>query len=130
MNLYFKFVKITFTSYDIAWLLFVISQIILAITLIYSKKSHTIAEASSLAKIDFLDSVKTELSLNTSNTTIINTNTPNIKIKKKNKKADVGHRMDPDAIWVIRQISSKRFASVTELGENKRLTDLRVKEGE
>lgn len=85
-NLYirFKFVKITFTSYDIAWLLFVISQIILAITLIYSKKSHTIAEASSLAKIDFLDSVKSELSLNTSNTTIINTNTPNIKIKKKN----------------------------------------------
>ena len=38
--------------------------------------------------------------------------------KKKNKKADVGHRMDPDAIWVIREISSKRFASVTELGEN------------
>ena len=38
--------------------------------------------------------------------------------KKKNKKADVGHTIDPDAIWVIREISSKRFASVTELGEN------------
>ena len=37
--------------------------------------------------------------------------------KKKNKSVDTRHKMDPDSIWVIREISSKRFAIVTELND-------------
>lgn len=35
--------------------------------------------------------------------------------KRKNRVADKRHKTDPDSIWVIREISSKRFATVTEL---------------
>ena len=81
--LIFNIQNISFTSFDIAWLLFVTAQIILATFVIYSKKSPPVYDASSLANIDFLDSVKNEFNANKGNTTIINTSSPSVKITKK-----------------------------------------------